>query len=49
MNIGERRRTTYIEPIEDPASAPIKEPSPVIDPEPASPLPQTEPESEPTR
>lgn len=46
MNIGERRRTIYIEPIEEPAVAPVEEPSPEIDlPEPWDPLP--EPELEP--
>jgi hypothetical protein len=34
MNIGERRRTVYIEPIEEPATHPIEEPSPAIEPQP---------------
>jgi hypothetical protein len=42
MNIGKRRRTIYIEPIEEPATAPVEEPSPDIDP-PSSPSPETEP------
>jgi hypothetical protein len=32
MNIGEPRRTIYIEPIEEPASWPIHEPSPAEEP-----------------
>jgi hypothetical protein len=44
MNIGERRRTIYIEPIEEPATAPIIEPSPSIHPEPSKPVPEIEPE-----
>ena len=47
MNIGERRRTIYIEPIEEPETAPVKEPSPEIDPERSEPLP--DPELEPAR
>jgi hypothetical protein len=47
MNIGERRRTIYIEPIEEPTVAPVKEPSPAVDPEPSDPSP--EPELEPAR
>ena len=47
MNIGERRRTIYIEPIEDPTAAPAEEPSPSFDPEPSD--PQPEPELEPAR
>ena len=47
MNIGERRRTIYIEPIEEPAAAPVEEPSPPIDPEPSDPRP--EPVLEPVR
>jgi hypothetical protein len=49
MNIGRRRRTTYIEPIEEPATAPIREPSPTVDPEHSSPPPETEPEPESVR
>jgi hypothetical protein len=37
MNIGEQRRTIYIEPIEEPEAWPILEPSPVE--EPAEPVP----------
>jgi hypothetical protein len=44
MNIGEQRRTIYIEPIEEPATTPIVEPSPSIQPEPSIPLPASEPE-----
>jgi hypothetical protein len=44
MNIGEQRRTIYIEPIEDPATAPVAEPSPSINPAPPSPVPEREPE-----
>jgi hypothetical protein len=40
MNIGERRRTIYIEPIEDPD----EEPGPAVEPEPSNPPPETEPE-----
>jgi hypothetical protein len=49
MNIGRRRRTTYIEPIDDPATAPVEEPSSPVDPKPLSPVPEPEPEPEPTR
>jgi hypothetical protein len=38
MNIGERKRTIYIEPIEEPG--PIEEPAPAIEPD-------REPEPEP--
>jgi hypothetical protein len=31
MNIGEQRRTIYIEPIEDPA--PMEEPAPPVEPD----------------
>jgi hypothetical protein len=31
MNIGEQRRTIYIEPIEDPA--PMEEPTPPVEPD----------------
>jgi hypothetical protein len=31
MNIGEQRRTIYIEPIEDPA--PMEEPAPPLEPD----------------
>ncbi|HYY09203.1 MAG TPA: hypothetical protein VFA25_11435 [Actinomycetota bacterium] len=39
MNIGEERRTIYIEPIEEPESWPVPEPSPAEEPalEPAEP------------
>ncbi len=42
MNIGERRRTIYVEPIEEPATAPVEEPSPALDPT-TNPSPETEP------
>jgi hypothetical protein len=32
MNIGTQRRTVYIEPVEEPESSPVKEPSPAIAP-----------------
>jgi hypothetical protein len=32
MNIGEERRTIYIEPIEEPEAWPVEEPSPVEEP-----------------
>jgi hypothetical protein len=41
MNIGEPRRTIHIEPIE---IAPVREPSPAIDPDPSEPFPESEPE-----
>lgn len=44
MNIGEPRRTVYIEPVEEPKSAPVEEPSPAVDPEPSDGRPLTEPE-----
>jgi hypothetical protein len=43
MNIGEQRRTIYVEPIEEPATAPVKEPSPEVLPERAEPDPQEHP------
>jgi len=49
MNIGERRRTVYIEPIEEPASPPLEDPSPEIDPDPSSPPPESEPALESAR
>jgi hypothetical protein len=45
MNIGEERRTIYIEPIEEPEAWPIVEPSPVeepAEPAPAGPAPGDE-------
>jgi hypothetical protein len=42
MNIGEQRRTIHIEPIEEPETWPIEEPSPVLDPAP-EPQPTTFP------
>lgn len=45
MNIGEQRRTIYIEPIEEPEAWPILEPSPVeepAEPAPAGPTPGDE-------
>jgi hypothetical protein len=47
MNIGKQRRTIYIEPIEEPATTPMKEPSPEVEPEPSKSRPETE--SEPAR
>jgi hypothetical protein len=44
MNIGEQRRTVYIEPIEEPEAWPILEPSPVLDPAPEEPLPASQPD-----
>jgi hypothetical protein len=49
MNIGRRRRTTYIEPIEEPTMVPLEEPSPMVDPEPLSPPPEAQPDPEPVR
>ena len=43
MNIGEQRRTIYIEPIEEPEAWPIVEPSPF---EPADPAPVGPPAEE---
>jgi hypothetical protein len=43
VNIGEQRRTIYIEPIEEPESAPVREPSPEVLPEPADPHPEAQP------
>jgi hypothetical protein len=42
--IGERRRTIYIEPIEEPATTPFEEPSPEIDPIPSLDPPEHQPE-----
>lgn len=39
MDIGRERRTIYIEPIEEPQSPAIEEPSPEMDP-----VPETAPE-----
>jgi hypothetical protein len=47
MNIGQRRRTVYIEPIEEPVTPPLEEPAPAIDPEPSIRPPETEPIQEP--
>jgi hypothetical protein len=44
MNIGEQRRTIYIEPIEEPEAWPIEEPSPALDPAPAEPQPVGQPD-----
>jgi hypothetical protein len=43
MNIGEERRTIYIEPIEDPVEAPAPAVEPQSDPvpEPVGPAPST--------
>ena len=45
MNIGEQRRTIYIEPIEEPDSAPVQEPAPSE--EPAEPVPVGPPGDDP--
>jgi hypothetical protein len=45
MDIGKERRTIYIEPIEEPASPVVEEPSPEVDPRPST----TEREPEPAR
>jgi hypothetical protein len=34
MDIGTQRRTVYIEPVEEPESSPVNEPSPAIAPPP---------------
>jgi hypothetical protein len=47
MNIGKRRRTIYIEPIEEPSTAPSEEPSTPIEQDPSAPLPEAQPD--PTR
>jgi hypothetical protein len=47
MSIGERRRTIYIEPIEEPTASPVEQPSPPIVPTPSDPRP--DPELEPVR
>lgn len=47
MDIGEQRRTVYIEPIEEPEAWPIQEPSPVLDPIPSDPQPATRPDPTP--
>jgi hypothetical protein len=48
MNIGRRRRTVYIEPIEEPVTAPIEEPSPAIEPQRPDPA-ETQPQPVPDR
>ncbi|HZN42328.1 MAG TPA: hypothetical protein VFC08_01245 [Actinomycetota bacterium] len=45
MNIGEQRRTIYIEPIEEPDQVPAQEPAPSE--EPAEPVPVGPPGDEP--
>lgn len=47
MNIGEPRRTIFIEPLEEPTSAPAEPLPPAISPEPLD--PPTHSESEPVR
>jgi hypothetical protein len=42
MNIGTQRRTVYIEPVEEPESSPVKDPSPAIAP--SDPHPEKQPE-----
>jgi hypothetical protein len=44
MNIGEPRRTIFIEPIEEPANAPPEPVPPSTSPEPSDPVPNREPE-----
>ncbi len=44
VNIGEQRRTIYIEPIEEPEAWPIEEPSPALDPAPPEPQPAGRPD-----
>jgi hypothetical protein len=44
MNIGEPRRTIYIEPIEEPTSAPVEPLLPATTPEPSDPPAHSEPE-----
>jgi hypothetical protein len=43
MNIGEPRRTIFIEPIEEPANEPVEEPQRLV-PEPSEPSPSQQPE-----
>jgi hypothetical protein len=43
MNIGTQRRTVYIEPVEEPESSLVNEPSPAIEP-PSDPHPEKQPE-----
>jgi hypothetical protein len=43
MNIGEPRRTIYIEPIEEPSVEPTGDPAPT-EPAPAGPSPDAEPQ-----
>jgi len=45
MNIGEQRRTIYIEPIEEPDQAPAQDPAPSE--EPAEPVPVGPPGDDP--
>jgi hypothetical protein len=44
MNIGERRRTIYVEPIEEPADDPIREPARRDEPIPQEPVLIPEPQ-----
>jgi len=44
MNIGEPRRTIYIEPLEEPTSAPAEPLPPATIPEPSDPPTHSEPE-----
>ena len=43
MDIGEQRRTVYVEPIEEPPEDPIFEPTPGSQPLPAEPVHLPEP------
>jgi len=44
MNIGEPRRTIFIEPIEEPTNVPAEPVAPSTSPEPSDPRPNREPE-----
>jgi hypothetical protein len=44
MNIGEPRRTIFIEPIEEPTNVPAEPMPPSTSPEPPDPRPNREPE-----
>jgi hypothetical protein len=44
MNIGDPRRTIFIEPIEEPANVPVEPLPPSTSPEPSDPRPNREPE-----
>jgi hypothetical protein len=44
VNIGEPRRTIFVEPIEEPTNVPAEPAPPSTSPEPSDPLPNREPE-----